>query len=256
MARKLLILMVISFWALMTGLFIKNHYSFRQDAHHISKPALLDPEYRMGVYYGEKRIGEFRFNAYPLLDYPDEGYRLATSLHLKYSPIGEAHITGHSLTDKRLLLREFNYYVRYKLKMFDEQNARLVGSLHDGKLVLRVKWGTFDRTFEMPAGEGISLYDPITPWIVGGEYRPGREYTVEVLNRFTRTRQLAKVKVLSEKKIHFQGKEIPGFEVETTVGEMKSTFLLGREGKLYRMESPVGFSLVREPIAQKERSEF
>jgi hypothetical protein len=256
MARKLLILMVISFWALMTGLFIKKHYSLRQNPRHVSKPAVLDPEYRMGVYYGEKRIGEFRFNAFPLLDRPDGGYRLLTSLHLNYAPVGEAHITGHSVTDERLLLQGFNYHVRYKLRMFDEQDAKLEGSLQSGKLVLRVEWGTFDRTFEMPAREGISLYDPITPWIVGGEYRPGREYTVEVLNRFTRGRQIAKVKVLCERKIDFEGKEIPGFEVETTVGELKSSFLVGRDGKVYRMESPVGFSLVREPTGKKERQEF
>ena len=60
------------------------------------------------------------------------------------------------------------------------------------------------------------------------------------------------MKVLRRRKISFQEKEIPGFEVETTVGDMKSTFWIGRDGKLYRMESPVGFSLVREPIPEKE----
>jgi len=256
MARKLLILTVISFWALTTGLFLKKQYFVHKGAYDGLRPALLDPEYRMGVYYGQERIGEFRFNAYPAGDYPHEGYRLISSLHLEYPLIGEAHITGESLTDEKLFLREFSYYLRYKLKMFDEQDARLEGSLQNGKLLLKVKWGTFDKTFEMPAQQGISLYDPITPWIVGGKFRPGHEYSVEVLNRFTRRQQVANVKVLRRRKIFFQEKEIPGFEVETTVGDMKSTFWIGRDGKLYRMESPVGFSLVREPIPEKERQKL
>ncbi|NQT81638.1 hypothetical protein HQ563_01340 [bacterium] len=252
MARKFLILMVISFWALMTGLFVKKQYFFRKDARDGARSALLDPEYSMGIYYGPNRIGEFRFNAYPWGDYADEGYRLVSSLHLKYPLVGEAHITGESFTDRELFLRKFSYYLRYKLKMFDEQNARLEGSLQDGKLFLKVKWGTYDKTFEMPAQEGISLYDPITPWIVGGKFRPGREYTVEVFNRLTRTRQLARVKVIRRREIPFEGKEIPGFEVETTVADLKSIFWIGQDGKVYRMESPVGFSLVRESVMQME----
>jgi len=255
MARKLLILMVISFWALMAGLFVKKYYFFDRDAPDASKPAILDPEYRMGVYYGRKRIGEFHFNSYRWGSHPDKGYRLVSSLHLDYSPIGEAHITGESYTDEKLFLQKFDYYLRYKLKMFDEQGARLEGSVQNGKLILKVKWstGTFQRSFEMPVKEGVSLYDPITPWIIGGKFRPGREYTVEVFNRFTRSRQRAQVKVLRKRTIRFQGKEIPGFEVETRVGDLRSIFRIGRDGRVYRMESPVGFSLVREPVTQMEK---
>lgn len=245
--------MVIGFWALMTGLFVKTHYFFHRDAYDGSKPTIVDPEYRMGVYYGEKRIGEFWFKAYPWGAGPEKGYRLTSGLHVGYPLIGEAHVTGESYTDEKLFLREFNYSLRCKLKMFDEQDARLEGKVQADKLLLKVKWGTFDKTFEMPAEEGISLYDPITPWIVGGKFRPGHEYTVEVLNRFTRTREVARVKVLRRRKIFFEGRAVRGFEVETTVGDLKSVFWVGEDGKVYRMESPVGFSLVREPIGGMEK---
>jgi hypothetical protein len=136
--------------------------------------------------------------------------------------------------------------------MFDEQNAGLEGKVREGVLALTIKWGTFQRTIELPAREGVSLYDPITPWIVGGDFHPGREYTVEVFNRFTQRPERAVVKVLREKQIAFEGREIAGFEVETAVGDLKSVFWMGRNGKVYRMESPVGFSLIREPISERE----
>lgn len=253
MVRKSLILLVIAFWASMTGLFIKKQYFSRTGAQGAGSEVLLDPEYRMGVYYGQERIGEFRFNSEPRAGSSQKGYRLVSSLHLKYAPVGEAHITGESFIDEKLCLQNFRYYLKYKLKMFDEQDARLDGSLEKGKLLLKVKWGRFERSFEMPAQEGISLYDPITPWIVGERFRAGQEYTINVLNRFTRTPQLAKVKVLRRKRIVFQGETIPGFEVEATVEDLKSSFWVGRDGKVYRMESPLGFSLVREPAIPLEK---
>lgn len=253
MARKFSILMAITFWVLMTGLFVKKHYFVQRGISQASKPVVFDPEYRMGVFYGGERIGEFSYNAYPWADDSNKGYRAVSSLHLEYSPVGEAHITGESYMDTKLSLQRFKYRLRYKLEMFDEQDARLEGEVRDGRLSLTVKWGTFEKTLELPAKEGISLYDPITPWIVGGELRPGREYTVEVFNRFTRRPERAVVKVLREKQISFDGKKIPGFEVETTVGDLKSTFRIGRDGKVYRMESPVGFSLVREPMNYMEK---
>jgi hypothetical protein len=248
MARKILILMVISFWAVMTGLFIKTHYLVHRGEHRTAQPVLLDSAYRMGVYYGTKRIGEFHFSAYPWGEYPDRGYRLLSNLDLKYPLIGEAYITGQTLTDENLSLQEFQYSLRYKLKMFDEQDVRLRGTVQDGKLLLKVRWGTMEKSFEMPAEEGISLYDPITPWIVGGKFHLGREYTVDVLNRLTQRRQVAMIKVLRRKRILFEGKEIPGYEVETSVGDLKSMFWIGRDGRIYRMNSPVGFSLVREAL--------
>jgi len=254
MTRKLLILMVITFWALMTGVFIKTNYFFHRSTRDTKGPGLLDPEYRMGVYYGQKRIGEFRFSSYPWTDSVEKGYRLVSSIHLNYSPVGEAHINGECFTDEKLFLQKFEYYIKYNFKMLDEQDARLEGALKGGKLRLKLRWGTFERSFEVSAPGGISLYDPVTPWMVGEKFRPGQEYTIRVLNRFTTSPQLAKVRVLRRKRIVFQEETIPGYEVETTVGDLKSVFWIGRDGKVYRMESPLGFSLVREPITAQEKN--
>jgi hypothetical protein len=254
MARRLLILMVITFWALMTGIFIKRNYLFEGSASEGQTHGLLDPEYRMGVYYGEHRIGEFRFNSYPWTDAVERGYRLVSGIHLDYPPVGEAHINGESFTDEKLFLRKFEYYIKYKLKMIDEQDVRLEGIVKEGKFRLTLKLASIERSFEMPAPGGISLYDPVTPWIVGKKFRPGREYTVQVLNRFTRSPQIAKVRVLRSKRITFGEETIAGYEVEATVGDLKSLFWMGRDGKVYRMESPLGFVLVREPIPAPERS--
>jgi len=246
-------MMVVSFWALMAGLFVKTYYLFDKGAYGSAGAVLLDKECRMGVYYGGKRIGEFNFSAYPRQDERSKGYRLVSRLGLEYAPIGEAYVSGESLTDEKLFLREFSYYLRYELKMFGEQDARLEGRVQGDRLLFKVKWGNFEKAFNMPAEDGISLYDPITPWIFRGKLRPGDEYTVGVLNRLTRRHQLARVKVLRKIKIPFEGKEVSGFEVETTVEDLKSIFWVGGDGKVYRMESPVGFSLVREPITVREK---
>jgi hypothetical protein len=253
MARKLLILTVVTFWALMTGLFIQKQYVVYERARNPDRRRLLDPNYHMGIYYDNQRIGEFHFNSYPRVDSPGGGYRLVSSLHLAYPDVGEAHITGESLTDNKLLLDEFRYYVKYRLKMFDEQDARVEGTVKGGKLGCSVQWGTFEKSFETAAPEGISLYDPITPWIVDGKLRPGRRYTVEVFNRFSRRSELAKVKIIRAVNASFQGERVPAYEVETVVADMKSTFIIGRDGKIYRMESPLGFSLLREPPIPLEK---
>ncbi len=253
MARRLLILMVITFWALMIGMFIKSNYLSRTTSYEAQTGRLFDPEYRMGVYYDQHRIGEFRFNAYPWTDTVEKGYRLVSSIHLNYPPVGEAHISGESFTDERLLLQKFEYYINYKLQMFNQQDARLEGTVEQGKLRLNLNWATFEKSFEMPAPGGISLYDPVTPWMLGQRFRPGREYTVRVLNQFTRNPQVARVRVLQRKRIVFQGETISGYEVDAMVGDLKSVFWIGEDGKVYRMESPLGFTLVREPLAAQEK---
>jgi len=248
MARKLFILMVIAFWALMTGLFVQKHYLFNRTTYEAEGHSFLDPEYRMGIYYGHERIGEFQFHCYPWSDVVERGYRLASSLHLKYPPVGEAHITGESFTDEQLALRKFEYYLNCRLTMLDEQEARLEGTVEKGKLKLRLTWGALAKLFEIPVLGNISLYDPITPWIVGERFRLGQEYSVEVFNRFTRRPQVATVRVLRSKRIPFEGHEVPGYEVEAIVEDFKSLFWIGKDGRVYRMESPLGFSLVREPL--------
>ncbi len=253
MVRKLAVSAVIVFWALMTGFFIQRHLVTERDLRASGRRVILDPEYLMGVFYGEARIGEFRFNSYPWTDNVETGYRLVSTIHLRYAPVGEAHITGESFADHSLLLKKFEYYLKYNLTMLGEQEARLEGTLQKGKLLMKVKWGTFERRFAVPAKEGISLYDPITPWIVGEKFRPGQEYTVRVLNRFTRSPQVAKVRVMGKKRILFEEAPIQVFDVETVVGDLKSTFWVGQDGKVYRMESPLGFSLVRESSAAMER---
>ena len=253
MTRKILILTIIAFWALMTGLFIKKQLLVRGETCLPPNLAVLDPEYLMGVYYGKERIGEFRFNSFSQTDDSGKGYRLVSSLWLKYGPIGEAHISGESFADEKLTLRTFRYRLKCKLKMLDEQDATLDGKLEGDKLIVNVKWGTFERSLEMPSEGGMSLYDPITPWIVGEKFQPGQEYTLKVFNRLTRRPQLAKVKVLGRRMIRFQGETVPGFELEATVEDLKSTFWIGRDGKVYRMESPLGFSLVRETSVPLEK---
>lgn len=248
MARKPFILLVIAFWALMTGLFVQKHYRLQRPSYEPGRRSFLDPEYRMGIYFGQERIGEFQFHCYPWTDVVEKGFRLTSSFHLNYPPIGEAHITGESFTDEQLVLRNFEYYLNCRLTMLEEQEGRLQGRVEKGKLSLRFAWGSFARSFEMPAPEDISLYDPITPWIVGGEFRLGQEYTLEVLNRFTHRTQTARVRVLGKKVIPFEGQEVPGYEVETIVEDLKSLFWIGKDGKVYQMESPLGFSLLREPL--------
>lgn len=247
MARKLFILMVIAFWGLMTGLFVQKHYLFNRPSYEPEGRAFLEPEYSMGIYYGQERIGDFQFQCYPWTDVAERGYRQTSSLHLNYPQVGEAHITGESFTDEELVLRKFEYYLNCRLTMLEKQEGRIQGRVEKGKLRLRLTWGSFSRSFELPAPGNISLYDPITPWIVGEKFHLGKEYTVEVLNRFTRRPQVARVRVLRKKAIPFEGREVPGYEVETIVEDFTSRFWVGRDGKVYRMESPLGFSLVREP---------
>jgi hypothetical protein len=252
MARKLLTPMVIVFWALMTSLFIKEHLFIATEGSRPPSNALLDPEYLMGVYYGKERIGEFRSNSFPETEDSTKRFRNVTSLRLNYPAVGEAQITGESFADEKLNLRSFHYRLKCKLNMLEEQDATLDGKVEDGKLLLNVKWGSFQRSLQVPCEDGISLYDPITPWILGDKFQPGHEYTVKVFNRLTRKPQLAKVKVLGRKNIQFQGETIPGCEVEAVVEDLKSTFVIGHDRKIYRMESPFGFSLVREPFVPSE----
>ena len=252
MVRKLFILLVVASWALMTGLFVQKHYLSRRMPEGEQGRSLLDPEYRMGIYYGRERIGEFQFRCYPWSDEVGRGFRLSSSLHLSYPPVGEAHITGDSFTDEHLVLRRFEYYLNCRLNMLEEQQGRLQGKVEKGTLSLQLTWGSFARSFEMPAPGNISLYDPITPWIVGEKFHLGQEYSVEVLNRFTRRPQVATIRVLRRKTIPFQGREVSGYEVETVVEDLKSLFWIGEDGRMYRMESPLGFSLVREPLSSPQ----
>jgi hypothetical protein len=241
---------IILFWFVMLGLLVERTYL---------RPATvvaLDVVTREGVKTGDDWFGIYQ-----------EGRKIGFS-HTQTSAEGDAyHITEE--TEMDILALERLQHVRtiisaytsadFQLKYFDftldaaASSMRIKGAVVKRKLVLDITTGGEARKEQIRLAEPIYLTPNLRPALVLLGLEPGKRYRFPLFNPATMSMQDAIITVEAKETIKVGDKDQPIYKLKESVGGLEATAWITQEGETIKEESPLGYSLLKETMAEAKR---
>lgn len=119
------------------------------------------------------------------------------------------------------------------------------GRIEDGRLVAEVRTAGEQIPVEFSVGDSFSLSPDFTADLDVNQMTVGGTYTTESFDPLAMSKSTMRIRVLREERIEAYGMEYDTKVLEIDTGMMRTLVWISGDNELVRMQTPVGFNLVK-----------
>lgn len=245
---KIISAVIITFWAIMSFLYLKSEVI-------PTLPALTPPSYeaflknktmtsksKMGIYMAGQKLGASVTTTVTL---NDGSYQInnRTSLKLPHLPVEtKVEITGQSFINKYYQLDSFQ--LKVKSLLF---NYEINGKVEGDELVVTVFDGRTTQTRRVSNPQNTTLSNGLSPFLNMPNLCVGKEWTISMLNPLSGNLELVRAFVESKDIIEWQNGSYEVYEVVLDYRGFKPRAWITPDGKILKEELVMsGLYFIRE----------
>jgi hypothetical protein len=239
--KKLIPILIILFWISMTFLLIYRHAPNSSiDAE--TQSLLLENKQRwMGIYLKGQKIGFTSSRFEKELD----GYAAHEEIKMKIMVLGimqGIHSRTSVLLSPALKVRSF------KFTLNAAQNIEVDGNIRDKTLILDITTANNKSRQEIMLDEAPQMTLTIIPYLLQKGLKSGMKIRLPVFDPVTFSTQKMLIEIVGKEKINLNNSEIEAFKIKGDLNGLKLLMWIDKQGNELKEESPMGFTLIAEPM--------
>lgn len=241
--RKLVSLLIVLFWLSTTLLLI---YRYTPISTLGIEAQLLPPESKerwMGIYLKGQKIGFATSRFYRETD----GYLAYEEIKMKLMVLGtkqDIHTVTRAWLSPELKVRSFRFV------MDAAQDVEIEGEIKDKILFLNIKTEGNKSRKEIQLDEVPQMNLTVIPFLIKEGFKKGMRIRLPVFDPVTLSMQNMLIEIVGKEKIILNNNEIEAFKIKGDLNGVQLLMWVDEQGNELKEESPMGFSLITEPMAE------
>ena len=238
--KKLIPILIILFWLTMTFLLISRYAPNAG----LDTEAQLLPESKqrwMGIYLKGQKIGFTSSRFEKEID----GYAAYEEIKMKIMVLGivqDIHSRTSVLLSPALKVRSF------KFTLNAAQNIEVDGNIRDKTLILDITTANNKSRREIMLDEAPQMTLTIIPYLLQRGLKSGMKIRLPVFDPVTFSTQKMLIEIVGKEKINLNNSEIDAFKIKGDLNGLKLLMWIDKQGNELKEESPMGFTLIAEPM--------
>ena len=238
--KKIIPILIILFWLTMTFLLISRYAPNAG----LDTEAQLLPESKqrwMGIYLKGQKIGFTSSRFEKEID----GYAAYEEIKMKIMVIGivqDIHSRTSVLLSPALKVRSF------KFTLNAAQNIEVDGNIRDKTLILDITTANNKSRREIMLDEAPQMTLTIIPYLLQKGLKSGMKIRLPVFDPVTFSTQKMLIEIVGKEKINLNNSEIEAFKIKGDLNGLKLLMWIDKQGNELKEESPMGFTLIAEPM--------
>ena len=238
--KKLIPFLIILFWLAMTFLLISR---YAPNAGLDTEAQLLQESKQrwMGIYLKGQKIGFTSSRFEKEID----GYAAHEEIKMKIMVLGimqDIHSRTSVLLSPALKVRSF------KFTLNAAQNIEVDGNIRDKTLILDITTANNKSRREIMLDEAPQMTLTIIPYLLQRGLKSGMKIRLPVFDPVTFSTQKMLIEVVGKEKINLNNSEIDAFRIKGDLNGLKLLMWIDKQGNELKEESPMGFTLIAEPM--------
>ncbi|MEK7698760.1 MAG: transglutaminase-like domain-containing protein [Nitrospirota bacterium] len=238
--KKIIPILIILFWLTMTFLLISRYAPNAG----LDTEAQLVPESKqrwMGIYLKGQKIGFTSSRFEKEID----GYAAYEEIKMKIMVLGivqDIHSRTSVLLSPALKVRSF------KFTLNAAQNIEVDGNIRDKTLILDITTANNKSRREIMLDEAPQMTLTIIPYLLQKGLKSGMKIRLPVFDPVTFSTQKMLIEIVGKEKINLNNSEIDAFKIKGDLNGLKLLMWIDKQGNELKEESPMGFTLIAEPM--------
>ncbi|MEK7823245.1 MAG: transglutaminase-like domain-containing protein [Nitrospirota bacterium] len=238
--KKIIPILIILFWLTMTFLLISRYAPNAG----LDTEAQLVPESKqrwMGIYLKGQKIGFTSSRFEKEID----GYAAYEEIKMKIMVLGivqDIHSRTSVLLSPALKVRSF------KFTLNAAQNIEVDGNIRDKTLILDITTANNKSRREIMLDEAPQMTLTIIPYLLQKGLKSGMKIRLPVFDPVTFSTQKMLIEIVGKEKINLNNSEIEAFKIKGDLNGLKLLMWIDKQGNELKEESPMGFTLIAEPM--------
>ncbi len=238
--KKIIPILIILFWLTMTFLLISRYAPNAG----LDTEAQLLPESKqrwMGIYLKGQKIGFTSSRFEKEID----GYAAYEEIKMKIMVLGivqDIHSRTSVLLSPALKVRSF------KFTLNAAQNIEVDGNIRDKTLILDITTANNKSRREIMLDEAPQMTLTIIPYLLQRGLKSGMKIRLPVFDPVTFSTQKMLIEIVGKEKINLNNSEIDAFKIKGDLNGLKLLMWIDKQGNELKEESPMGFTLIAEPM--------
>ena len=238
--KKLISFLIILFWLTMTFLLI---HGYAPNAG-LDTEAQLLPESKqrwMGIYLKGQKIGFTSSRFEKEID----GYAAHEEIKMKIMVLGimqDIYSRTSVLLSPALKVRSF------KFTLNAAQKIEVDGNIRDKTLILDITTANNKSRREIMLDEAPQMTLTIIPYLLQRGLKSGMKIRLPVFDPVTFSTQKMLIEIVGKEKINLNNSEIDAFRIKGDLNGLKLLMWIDKQGNELKEESPMGFTLIAEPM--------
>lgn len=231
------------FWFIMMAALLFRHYGLNQKmepaAYKDIIPEELYGEQWMGVYYKGEKIGY----ACRKIEKKDSGYKISELLKMKLNVMDfykEIETVTNAYLDSDLRLKSFDLVLK------SDVNINIRGRIENKNLNVSIETPGTKSEKIIPLKDRPSLNLSIIPDILKEGVKPGRKFSMMIIDPATLSQENMTIEVTGKEQIMAMGIKQGAFKLKGSLKGIEFFMWLTEKGEVLREESPLGFTLIKE----------
>lgn len=231
------------FWFIMMAGLLFRHYGLNQKmepaAYKDIIPEELYGEQWMGVYYKGEKIGY----ACRKIEKKDSGYKISELLKMKLNVMDfykEIETVTNAYLDSDLRLKSFDLVLK------SDVNINIRGRIENKNLNVSIETPGTKSEKIIPLKDRPSLNLSIIPDILKEGVKPGRKFSMMIIDPATLSQENMTIEVTGKEQIMAMGIKQGAFKLKGSLKGIEFFMWLTEKGEVLREESPLGFTLIKE----------
>ena len=239
--KKIIPFLIILFWIFMTFLLIDR---YAPDSSTDIKSQSLPQEGRqrwMGIYLKGQKIGFTSSRFEKEID----GYAAYEEIKMKIMVLGimqDIYSRTSVLLSPALKVRSF------KFTLNAAQNIEVDGNIRDKTLILDITTANNKSRREIMLDEAPQMTLTIIPYLLQKGLKSGMKLRLPVFDPVTFSTQKMLIEIVGKEKINLNNSEIDAFRIKGDLNGLKLLMWIDKQGNELKEESPMGFTLIAEPM--------
>lgn len=241
--KKLIPILIVLFWLAATFLLLYRHILVPRLG---TEAKLLLPENEekwMGIYLKGQKIGfaSSRFSR------EIDGYNVHEEIRMKLKVLNtlqDIHTVTKVSLSPGLNVRSF------KFAIYSTQDLEMEGKFKGKTLTLDIKTGSSRSRKELQLEELPQMNLTVIPYLLKKGFRTGMRLKLPVFDPVTLSVQKMVIEVTGREKIQVNGIEVEAFKIRGDLNGVSSIMWVDDKGNELKAESPLGFTLVTEPMEE------
>ena len=203
---------------------------------------LLENKQRwMGIYLKGQKIGFTSSRFEKEID----GYAAYEEIKMKIMVLGivqDIHSRTSVLLSPALKVRSF------KFTLNAAQNIEVDGNIRDKTLILDITTANNKSRQEIMLDEAPQMTLTIIPYLLQKGLKSGMKIRLPVFDPVTFSTQKMLIEIVGKEKINLNNSEIEAFKIKGDLNGLKLLMWIDKQGNELKEESPMGFTLIAEPM--------
>jgi len=239
--KKIIPFLIILFWIFMTFLLI-HRYAPDSSTDIKSQSLLQEGKQRwMGIYLKSQKIGF----ASSRFEKEIDGYAAYEEIKITTMVLGimqDIHSRTRVSLSPTLKVRSF------KFTLNAAQNIEVDGNIRDKTLILDITTANNKSRREITLDEAPQMTLTIIPYLLQRGLKSGIKIRLPVFDPVTFSTQKMLIEIVGKEKINLNNSEIEAFKIKGDLNGLKLLMWIDKQGNELKEESPMGFTLITEPM--------